>query len=354
MSGFTGKELVSQGHELTELVNRAKLLNAYLAKINPLIPSTEPVQFTVREFANLIGLPYKSINLKTLEKQLGALSRISMKCSTEKMPVFFTPAFQYVALVKADEKQTVVIQCSQTGSALFFNLANSGYIKYTLQNISRMKRESTYNLYTYLVRNNYKRVIKISIDDLRKILDCEDKYPEQRRFLDKIFTAAIEEINEKTDLNCSVTKTKDPNDARSVIGVEITVSKKSNALNEADDKGPFIDLNDAGEKLVRETAPDAFESSSENSTFDEDSDGEESWQELYRSVFDKCKFNLTPEERDLVIAKAQSSTAYTTTDLYDYLREIVLKANLKKNLPYPMRYMIKIIESEEEERKSNR
>ena len=56
---------------------------------------------------------------------------------------------------------------------------------------------------------------------------------------------------------------------------------------------------------------------------------------------------MTLEERDLVIAKAQSSTSFTTTDLYDYLREIVLKANLKKNLPYPMRYMIKIIESEE-------
>ena len=110
---FNGKELVSQGYELIKLADEAelglsqlKLLNAYLAKIDPRRPSTSVVKFSVRDYAKLIGIPYKNIDLAALDENLKALATVSVTCKAERVSSIHVSAFEYTGLSREDAERS--------------------------------------------------------------------------------------------------------------------------------------------------------------------------------------------------------------------------------------------------------
>ena len=84
------KPLVSLGIPLLRLTEEAdmnlaplKLLNMYLAAINPNNIQTAPVRITVREYAKAIGVPYHNISLSTLEEHLRVLTSLQIVIKQE-------------------------------------------------------------------------------------------------------------------------------------------------------------------------------------------------------------------------------------------------------------------------------
>lgn len=379
---FNGKELVSQGYELIKLADEAelglsqlKLLNAYLAKIDPRRPSTSVVKFSVRDYAELIGIPYKNIDLAALDENLKALSTVSVTCKAERVSSIHVSAFEYTGLSREDAERgrapMIVIKCSEIGAHLFFDLAKSRYLKYRLAYVTGMKCGYSYPLYLYLLENKYKKSpVVLKLSELRKILKCKKKYEPNRDFFKKVLSPAIDEINTLTNMTCTIEKIPNQQDRRQIEAVAFYVSLKDHEeLEERNDLA-----NEEMEEIIKSVAAKAEEkvltdlgqAEPENSLIPEqmplpmiadkiegedESETEDSWQQLFRSIFDKCKFTLSVEERDMVIAEAQMATYFTEADMYDYIRSIVLRTNLKKSLPSPMKYMIGIIKSEEAEKR---
>ncbi|PRX19640.1 replication initiator protein [Orenia metallireducens] len=104
----------------------------------------------------------------------------------------------------------------------FLQLKNN-FTKYYLENILELK--SFYSIRIYELLKQYERIKerKITITDLREILDVKDKYKLYADFKRRILLQAQDEINQKTDLEVDFEEIKT---GRKVTGIKFIIHKK--------------------------------------------------------------------------------------------------------------------------------
>ena len=69
----------------------------------------------------------------------------------------------------------------------------------------------------------------IAVDDFRFAMDCVKKYPKIAMLKQRVITPSVSEINEKSDINISVTEVKR---GRKITHFEFTFRLKKNGANE--------------------------------------------------------------------------------------------------------------------------
>lgn len=178
------------------------LLDAYLTRMNPQKPDGGKVRFTLKEYANLLGvsdLSYEQIELCT-RKFLGNIVTINYKEKFEMYSLFSS------ALCYKDENQCIIeLNCSDQIKESFFSMAKNSSIKNQLQSMVRMSKQYSIRLYCLLIdmidipRDEQKT---FGIEELRTQLGIKPgTYEEFKIFKRDVLEPAVKEINQVSNLN---------------------------------------------------------------------------------------------------------------------------------------------------------
>ena len=182
-----------------------RLLEVYLSRINPRDPNSSRVEFTLAEYRDLLGL--KSLDARRIEPQIKHFlgNTVSIPIDKEKGTfesfVLFTRAkLDYVPETRS---YVVAITCNPDLRSIFFDIAESGYVRYRLRYTSRMKSQYSILLYSILRDwlNMDSKPHEISLKKLREQLGAmEASYDVYKNLRKRVLDVAVDEINAVSDI----------------------------------------------------------------------------------------------------------------------------------------------------------
>jgi plasmid replication initiation protein len=182
-----------------------RLLEVYLSRINPRDQSSSRVEFTLAEYRELLGL--KSLDARRIEPQIKHFlgNTVSIPIDKEKGTfesfVLFTRAkLDYVPETRS---YVVAITCNPDLRSIFFDIAESGYVRYRLRYTSRMKSQYSILLYSILRDwlNMDSKPHEISLKKLREQLGAmEASYDVYKNLRKRVLDVAVDEINAVSDI----------------------------------------------------------------------------------------------------------------------------------------------------------
>lgn len=189
-----------------------RLLETYLSRINPRDPDSGTVQFALTEYAALMELPdLRAEQVKPYLKHfVGSSVSIPIDPSNRKRTQFSVfPLFcRGTCLYDENLRQYVIsISCNPELKDVFFNLAESRYIRYRLRYTKDMKSQYSIRLYGMLRDWLPKGTYTIPVERLREDLGATDpSYRSFKPFRVRVIDPAVSEINDLSDLKVTYTK----------------------------------------------------------------------------------------------------------------------------------------------------
>lgn len=199
-----------------------KILDAYLSRIDSRNPDKRAVRFEKGELEKILGV--KKINTPELKERLKHLGTMVQVDDPTK-----TRSFRLVALFEQAECEQdeygqwqVDLECTQKAMKYIFNVENLGYLRYKLRSIVNLTSRYSYILFLYLEQNRFRKTWEVGVDELRKILRCDDDetYKEFKRFNDRLLKRCYKELHEKTECRFTYEPIKK---GRSVAFIRFTV-----------------------------------------------------------------------------------------------------------------------------------
>ncbi len=182
-----------------------RLLEVYLSRINPRDPDSSRVEFTLAEYRELLGL--KSLDARKLKPQIEHFlgNTVSIPIDREKGTF---ESFTLFTRAKIDFDPTtrsyvVAITCNPDLRPIFFDIAESGYVRYRLRYTSRMKSQYSILLYSILRdwMNMDNKPHEINLKKLREQLGAmEDSYDIYKNLRKRVLDVAVDEINAVSDI----------------------------------------------------------------------------------------------------------------------------------------------------------
>ena len=179
-----------------------KILDTYLSRINSRNPNKRTVVFEKGELEQILGV--KRIRIEELDERLAHLGTpIRIDDVTAKNKKFARISLFEKSVAEQGDNGIwkVELTASQSAMKYFFNIESLRYLRYKLRCVTSLKSRYTYIMFTYLERNRFRKSWEVSVEELKKILACEDEplYSEFKRFNDKILKRIQKEMHEKTE-----------------------------------------------------------------------------------------------------------------------------------------------------------
>lgn len=198
----------------TYTAGELRLLDTYLSRIDARDPTSSTVQFTLAEYAKVMGLP--DLRAEQVEPYLKhfVTSSVSIPIdpNNRKQTQFSVfPLFcEGTCLYDKTLRQYVIsICCNPKLEDVFFNLAQSRYIRYRLRYTKDMKSQYSIRMYSMLRDWLSKGKYTVSVEQLREDLGANDSsYKRLDNFTRRVLDHAVNEINNVSDLNVTYTKVK--------------------------------------------------------------------------------------------------------------------------------------------------
>lgn len=188
-------------YELGEL----KILDTYLARINARDPETQAVTFTKEEYESLMG--FTDSRPETLKKRTeGLLGKVvTVPLEEGKKGWRKLTLFTKAECIQDEYGGYVVnLNCNPELQTVFFNMENVGYLRYRLKNILPLTSKYSALLYIYLKDNMFRTPFDVSLKEFKERLDITaPRYDGFKYLRAEILDKAINEINEKTDIDVS-------------------------------------------------------------------------------------------------------------------------------------------------------
>lgn len=234
-----------------------KILDAYLARINSREPEKRRITFEKGELENLLGIT--RILKKDLSDRIDNLFQ-TVTIQDDRFP----NKFKKIALFESAECMQdenglwqINLMCTNSAMEYIFNIENLGYLKYRLKNVVNLTSRYSYVLYLFLEDKFYIKKWQVSLDELKKMLNCNaERYKEFKFFNSEILKKCKKEINEKTTINFEYVPIKK---GRKVVAIEFKIKRVSEKIETAAEIIPAPDNN---------VLPDQSERPSENSDFE--------------------------------------------------------------------------------------
>lgn len=198
-----------------------KILDCFLAKINPTDPKSTSVRFSRGELEMLCG--GKRIRKEDLVQRLRHLCT-NVTLYDPKDPDKFKVISLFEEAVASLDQQSgtwvVDLQCTEKAKKYIFNLPQ--YLRYQLQRVMNLRSRYAYALFLYIRRNSFRKKWREPLVSLRKELSCDDPTYEEFRYLNyKILRPAQKELKEKAD--CLFTYTPCTAGGKRVVEVEFEI-----------------------------------------------------------------------------------------------------------------------------------
>ena len=211
-----------------------KILDVYLSRIDSHEPDKRHVCLKKGELENLLGVT--RMHREELEKRIDNLFQV-VTIQDENKPKKFTKiALFEKAECEPDENGLwqVNLICTVSAMEYIFNVENIGYLRYRLKNVINLTSRYSYILYLYLENNRFRKSWKISIEDLREVLQCKaETYDVFKRFNDLILKKCHKEINEKTETKYTY---KPIRTGRKVSAISFTVETLADVIPDLEDE----------------------------------------------------------------------------------------------------------------------
>ena len=225
---------------LSELkINELRFLDFYLSRLNPKsedIKKARFISFTKAEFLEVMGLHPKT-NMKGLKKALDSLQsrKIVIPYKTESEDCQIRAVLFPTVDIHTDREtnHTIIsMACNTDVQGLFFQL--KGYISYALRYMIALGSGPAILLYNRL---KYQCFLgdtwTISVGGIREALGLRTKAYDEFKYVKRVIDEAVGEINEKTDLEVSVSVVKDGKWAKDLIfGIKRGCEKKAEMILE--------------------------------------------------------------------------------------------------------------------------
>lgn len=237
--GDADKLIVQKSRPLLALYNsdltleEFKILDLYLSRINSHNPNKRVVEFSKGEMESIMGI--KQIKPEALQLRLkhlmGNVVKIPDDNSTDSINGFrmITLFEESVAMQDESGIWNIKMECTQKAMKYFFNVENIGYLRYKLRCITSITSRYTYIFFNYLEFNRFRKTWKVDVDELKKILQCDnvEAYKQYKYFNNLILKKIEKELLEKTECHFSYEPIKN---GRSVVAIQITVETLSDKL----------------------------------------------------------------------------------------------------------------------------
>lgn len=188
----------NSGYSLGEF----KLLDLYLARINPLDVKTSRVKLSKDEYCRLMEIDSGKVRTDQLKKYtahfLGnvvTLDRPDGKKGYIQKVLFTTAEYN-------EDEDEIVLECNPDPLIFntFFNVENIGYVRYILKNTLNLKSAYSYKLFTFIKSKSPACEFKIELSELRtKLGATTQRYESFKYFNRDVLKTSIEEINANTD-----------------------------------------------------------------------------------------------------------------------------------------------------------
>ena len=206
--------LVQKSHPLQTLsetdmtLSEFKILDAYLSRIDSHNADKRYVRFERGELENILGVV--RIMKNDLSQRLDNLFQVVTIKDENKEKGFTKIALFEKAEASQDENGLwqVDLACTEAALEYIFNIENIGYLRYRLKNIIDLKSRYSYILYLYLENNRFRKTWKISLKELKQILNCNaERYESYKYFNAEVLKKSKNELETKTNLRFTYSPT---------------------------------------------------------------------------------------------------------------------------------------------------
>ena len=209
-----------------------KILDTYLSRIDSRRPDKRTVIFAKGELEQLLGVT--KISKVDLSKRLNNLGRF-VEIEKDSSKKSHKVALFEEAYGEMDDNGLWQIRLTCTAPAMkyIFNIEELGYLRYKLRCITSLTSRYTYILFTYLEVNRYRKTWDVSVDELRRMLNCDTEatYAEFKRFNDLVLKKCQKELHDKTECRFSYAPIKT---GRKVTAVRFTVETIEDLIQQPD------------------------------------------------------------------------------------------------------------------------
>lgn len=176
-----------------------KILDAYLARIDPEHPERRWVRFSKNDLEELLGI--QKINIADLKKHVEHLGiMINVEDLDDAGGVHSIALFEE-AVCKREHNGLwqIDLKCTTGAMKYVFNLEDIKYLRYKLRSVIHLGSRYSYLMFLYLEENRPLGEWTVSLNDLKNFLDCTDPtYLEFKYFNRTILKHCEKELNEKT------------------------------------------------------------------------------------------------------------------------------------------------------------
>lgn len=304
-----------------------KILDAYLSRINSHDEDARFVRFEKGKLEEILGV--SRIPKEELEKRLQNLFQVvRIEDSSKKRGFKLISLFEEAKCDQDDNGLWQIdLACTPSAMEYIFNIDNIGYLRYRLANVIDLTSRYSYILYLYLERNRFRGQWEISVDELKKILNCTgESYNAFKVFNDRVLKLCYKELTKKTDLSYTYEPQKK---GRRVTSIKFTVKTISDLIETGDSQIPS--------QLIMDDCISEYDSTLQ----------------LYASA---CNNEFSAAEMEIIAALLASMTGLEHPDgvaiaRYHYLakkyKSLCLAAE-KHSIKHRFEYLKKMIENDKE------
>lgn len=211
-----------------------KILDAYLSRIDSHDDGRRYVRLEKGELEKIIGVD--RIRKEDLKERLENLFQtVTIKDENKHKGFTIIALFEKAeAIQDKDGLWQVDLACTESALEYIFNIENIGYLRYRLKNIVDLTSRYSYILYLYLENNRFRKSWKISLDELKRILNCNaESYTEGYKDFNKdILKRCQKELHEKTNLRFSYFPTDKK--CRTYKSIQFTIEALENQIDSAE------------------------------------------------------------------------------------------------------------------------
>lgn len=275
---MAGKDelIISKSNPLLNMRNdfdlyQQRMINLYLAKINPLDEESRHVSVTLAQFVRLIGI--KEVSARKMralaERALGLRVDLYEVETDEAGKKHMTMQMDLVNVwerfkvdVNKDGEWYVELLASTSIMPYMFQIQDLGYGRVTFLCAMRLRSTRAEKLYEQCARFKDKGVFTITLDHLRQRMGISpetDAYKSYNRLKNSVLKRCIQDINKKTDIVVSIVK-ENRLQLRGKPVKSVTFSVKPNDNFEIDDADQELENLYKEEELKRIVDVDGMKS----------------------------------------------------------------------------------------------
>ena len=174
-------------------LNEQRLILAMIAKVDPLKELPKTFTLTVEEFLTCFPSIGEKNAARELKKAAESLWDRTIVVKDPKRKRWF----RWVQERAEYKDGTVEIMFSNQIAPYLINLRDN-FTRYQLSKIAHLKSSYSIRLFELLRQFEFKQERVISLEELKVILQIEDKYRDFRDLNKRILKPAIDELNQKT------------------------------------------------------------------------------------------------------------------------------------------------------------